>query len=305
MTYGQPFVGTDVGPELLRKAGLRPLLSALGWRVQDIGDLQFENMILEKDDEINNSFTGNAKNSHHVGAGAKKVYESVLSSLQQRRFPLVLGGDHSIGLGSVAAVLQHNPQTGIIWVDAHADLNTPFISETGNMHGMPVGMLMGHNVGKDSHTTPGCQWLEHIPKLDPSQVVYIGLRDVDGAERKIIQDLNICAYTMHEIDRYGIGHVMEMAFHHLLDQNPNRPLHLSYDIDSVDPVLAPATGTTVRGGLNFREAHYVAEAVALTGNLASADVVEVNPMLSNGEGADETVELGIQIITSLMGKSII
>ena len=152
---------------------------------------------------------------------------------------------------------------------------------------------------------PGFEWLQDIPRLKPDSVVYIGLRDVDSAERKFIQSLGIAAYTMHEIDRYGIGHVMEMALHNLCSKNPSRPLHLSYDIDAVDPVLAPATGTTVRGGLTYREAHYVAEAVAFSGNLASADIVELNPNLSHDEGAADTTELGLQIITSFMGKSII
>jgi len=152
---------------------------------------------------------------------------------------------------------------------------------------------------------PGFEWLQDAPRLQPDSLVYVGLRDVDTEERKLIQSLGIAAYTMHEIDRYGIGQVMDMALHHLCAENPNRPLHLSYDIDAVDPVLAPATGTTVRGGLTYREAHYVAEAVAFSGNLASAEIVELNPNLSHDEGAEDTTELGLQIITSFMGKSII
>ena len=306
MTHGQPHVGTDSGPALLRQAGLDTHLKSLGWNVNDLGDLDFDGLSLASDDATPSSSSfGVTKNSLQVGMGAKLVRDVVYKALQRGEFPLTLGGDHSVGLGTLAGVLQHRPDTGIIWVDAHADLNTPLTSESGNMHGMPVGMLMKHISPPNIHTLPGMSWLEHVPRLDPSQVVYIGLRDVDPEERKMIQQYNICAYTMHEIDRYGIGHVMEMAFHHLLDRTPDRPLHVSYDIDAVDPVLAPATGTTVRGGLTFREAHYVAEAVALTSNLMSADVVEVNPMLSHSEGAKETVELGIQIITSLMGKSII
>ncbi|GKY91019.1 hypothetical protein MPSEU_000074700 [Mayamaea pseudoterrestris] len=323
MTDGQPHVGTDDGPLLLRQAGLVKDLQSLGWTVNDLGDLEFDkqtsdNGIVKENQDTETTTINdkkiNAKNCRRVGAGAKLVRNAVYESLQRNEFPLTLGGDHSVGLGTLAGVLMHAPNTGIIWVDAHADLNTPLTSESGNMHGMPVGMLMRGVTSfandKDDaengwHSLPGMEWLKDSPRLDPSQVVYIGLRDVDPEERRVIQKLGIQAYTMHEIDRHGMGHVMEMVFHHLLSKDPHRPLHVSYDIDAVDPVLAPATGTTVRGGLTFREAHYVAEAVALTGNLASADVVEVNPSLSHAQGVTETVELGIQIITSLMGKSII
>lgn len=301
MTYGQPFVGTDSGPELLRQAGLRKMLSALGWRVEDVPDLEFEALQLS---EKSGTFEGNAKNHKLVGAGCEMLANAVEKTLKQKRFPLILGGDHSIGMGSLAGILRAQPETGVIWIDAHADLNTPALSESGNMHGMPVGMLM-EGVAPDHRQIPGLEWLADGPRLSPDSIVYVGLRDVDPAERRLIQSLDIAAYTMHEIDRYGIGQVMEMALDHLCAKNPNRPLHLSYDIDAVDPVLAPATGTTVRGGLTFREAHYVAEAVAYTGNLASAEIVELNPSLSCGEGAEATVELGLQLITSFMGKSII
>jgi arginase len=251
----------------------------------------------------NATFKGNAKNNLLVGQGTQILADLVEEKLLEGRFPLILGGDHSIGIGSLAGVLRARPNTGVIWVDAHADLNTPGISESGNMHGMPVGLLM-EGVAP-TETIPGFEWLKDGPRLQPDSIVYVGLRDVDPEERELIQSLGIAAYTMHEIDRYGIGQVMEMALGHLLAKDPNRPLHLSYDIDAVDPILAPATGTTVRGGLNFREAHYVAEAVAVSGNLASADIVELNPTLSHEEGAAETVDLGLQIITSFMGKSII
>lgn len=226
------------------------------------------------------------------------------------RFPVVLGGDHSIGLGTLAGVLRTRPNVGVIWVDAHADIHIPETSGSGNMHGMPVGLLM-EGIAKNSHTIPGFEWLQTSPDgkpqplLSPDSIVYIGLRDVDAAERNAIRSNNIKAFTMHDIDNFGIGKVMEMALAHLLDGNPYRPLHLSYDIDAVDPILAPATGTTVRGGLNYREAHFVAETVAMSGALASAEIVELNPTLSDGNGSRETVELGLGIITSLMGKSII
>jgi arginase len=301
MTYGQPFVGTDSGPRLLREAGLRSMLTALGWRVEDLPDLDFDKVPRAS---VDREYRGNARNPEIVGPVTKLLADLVQDKLAQGRFPLILGGDHSIGIGSLAGIMRVRPETGVIWVDAHADLNTPETSETGNMHGMPVGMMM-RGVASESTAVPGFEWLSNVPKLSPHSVAYVGLRDVDPAERKMIHSLGIAAFTMHEIDRYGIGKVMDMALDHLLSKDPNRPLHLSYDIDAVDPVLAPATGTTVRGGLTFREAHYVAEAVAMSGNLASADIVELNPSLSHDDGAEETVELGLQIITSFMGKSII
>jgi arginase len=312
MTYGQPYVGTDTSPELLRSHGLRGMLSSLNWRVEDIPDLDFDTAIKQYKNLHKHtigrptSFTGKAKNHIEVGVGCQVLAETVYDKLQQGRFPLILGGDHSIGTGSLAGILKHRSDTGVIWVDAHADLNTPAISESGNMHGMPLGMLM--EGGLQSEVLPGFEWLHgstDYPRLPTSSLVYVGLRDVDQAERTLIRDLGIVAYTMTDIDRYGIGTVMDMAFQHLFLDNPNRPIHISYDIDAVDPVLAPATGTTVRGGLSFREAHYVAEAVAATGQLASAEIVELNPTLTDGGGANDTIELGLQLITSFMGKSII
>jgi len=183
-----------------------------------------------------------------------------------------------------------------------ADLNTPAVSESGNLHGMPIGLIID---GIDEELPPGMEWLQsdeyRSVRLPPSQLVYVGLRDVDGAERDLIQSLGIQAYTMHDIDKYGIGKVMMDALDYLGD----KPLHVSYDIDAVDPVLAPATGTTVRGGLTYREAHFVAEMAAQSGLLASAEMVELNPSLSNDAGATETTELGLHICTSMMGKSII
>jgi arginase len=322
MTFGQPYTGTDDTPSLLRKAGLRSMLTRLGWRVKDNPDLDhsYENLSSVHTNNATNVRINpqehhqqqqqqNAKNSILVGAGAHLICEAVKEACQQGQFPLILGGDHSISLGSLSGILQMRPNTGILWIDAHADLHTPATSETGNMHGMPLGMLMD-GISYDPSTLPGFEWWwEDDPQnkkrlLHPKDLVYVGLRDVDAAERKAIKQLGIKAFTMYDIDHYGIGRVMDMALDHLLSSGP-RPIHLSWDIDSVDPLHAPATGTAVRGGLTYREAHYVCESVAASGALASADIVELNPTLSDEHGGDLTVDLGIQLITSLMGKSII
>ena len=302
MTYGQPYVGTDLGPQLLKEQGLRPMLSSLGWRVQDEADIDFHNYVGDRPpaSTVNNG----AKNSLIVGEGTLNLAKIVESTIERGNFPLILGGDHSIALGSLAAILKCTPNIGVIWVDAHADLNTPHSSPSGNMHGMPVGLLM-EGVVDIADMPAGCEWVAEYPRLKPDSIVYVGLRDVDTEERKIIRKLGIQAYTMTDIDRHGIGNVMQMALDHLCKDDPDRPLHLSYDIDAVDPLDAPATGTKVRGGLTFREAHFVAEAIAGSGNLASAEIVELNPSLSDADGATATVDLGLQLITSFMGKSII
>ena len=301
---------------MLRERGLLKMLTSLEWRVEDVGDFDFESLVhsrtttgIAPNDTSGSTATqyfavSNAKNCRIVGEGNRLLADKVEETVREGRFPLVLGGDHSIGLGSLAGLLRVRPHTGVIWIDAHADLNTPDTSESGNMHGMPLGLIM-NGIAPDHNRLSGLEWLVDGPRLSTDSLVYVGLRDVDAGERQFIRQHNIKAFTMHEIDRYGIGRVMEEALGHLLQNDAHRPLHISYDIDAVDPVLAPATGTAVRGGLTFREAHYVAEAVAASGNLGSADIVELNPTLSDGAGANETVELGLQLVTSMLGKSII
>lgn len=293
---------------MLRERGLLTNLTQLGWRVEDLPDLDFDAAAAAAA-VVSNSSAGvfeqdppNARNCALVGHGSKLLADTVEDKLREGRFPLIVGGDHSIGIGSLTGILRVRPDTGIIWVDAHADLNTPETSGSGNFHGMPLGLLLDqtdHPV--DFSQLPGFDFLVDGPRVSPDQLVYIGLRDVDQPERDWIRRYGIKAFTMFDVDHLGIGKVMDLAMDHL----KGRPLHLSYDIDSVDPVLAPATGTKVRGGLTYREAHFVAECVAQSGNLASAEIVEVNPNLSSDDGADETVELGLQLITSFMGKSII
>lgn len=300
MTHGQPYTGTDHGPRLLRELGLPRQLASLGWRVEDSGDLQ----IVERTPIPTPETTGNAKNAETVGAGTEQLAHVVRETLQKGNFPLIMGGDHSIGIGSLLAILQHQPDVGVIWVDAHADIHTPYTSESGNMHGMPIGMVLASNQ-QVCDSFPSFTWMkEFAQRLTANQLVYVGLRDVDAAERQMLRDYGIRAYTMTDVDRYGIGTIMDRVVNEDL---AGRPLHVSYDIDAVDPVWAPATGTAVRGGLTFREAHYVAEAIAASGRLLAAELVELNPSLSPGdaEGGRTTIELGLQILTSLMGKSIL
>ena len=174
------------------------------------------------------------------------------------------------------------------------------------MHGMPLGLMMKELI-PDRSILPGFEWMSEgiSPYLNPNSLVYVGLRDIDKAERGFIRKLGIKTFTMYDIDHLGIGRVMDLALEHLLNRNPDRPLHLSYDIDAVDPLHAPATGTAVRGGLTWREAHFVAEHVVKSGALASAEIVEVNAMLADGQGASDTVELSLELVNALLGESIL
>ncbi|KAF1788684.1 Ureohydrolase domain [Phytophthora cactorum] len=248
---GQPLLGTDGGPDLLREAGLHKTLVDLGWSVEENGNLNF--VAPSSNDPMLDPRFGKAKQC----------------------FP---------GLLSV------HPDAGVIWVDAHADINTPADSDSGNMHGMPISFLMEGMV--DSSKVPGFEWLANGPTMKPEQLVYVGLRDVDTFERRVIHEKGIKAFSMQEVDRYGIGKTMEMALDHLCGKK-QRPLHVSYDIDAVDPLVAPSTGTRVRGGLTWREAHYVAEAVAETNLMVGLDMVEI------------TVDMALMLISSALGNRIL
>jgi len=300
MMFGQPFVGTDTTPMLLREAGLLSDLSQLGWRVEDLRDLDLSSLPKSVNTDVNIK----ARHSLQVGNACYLLAKQVESIVKDENFALILGGDHSIGIGSLAALLSSQPDVGILWIDAHADLNTPLTSDSGNMHGMSVGLNLD-GTGYDCQQLPGLEWLASYPKLNPDSIVYIGLRDVDGPEREYIRRLGIKYYSMYHIDKYGIGSVMEQSISHLLSTNPDRPLFASVDIDAVDPLHAPATGTAVRGGLTFREMLFVAEFLCDCGNLIGMELVELNANLSDGSGVGDTMDLGKLIITSFLGKSII
>uniref|UniRef100_M4C2G5 Arginase n=1 Tax=Hyaloperonospora arabidopsidis (strain Emoy2) TaxID=559515 RepID=M4C2G5_HYAAE len=300
MTYGQPLLGTDGGPKLLREAGLHKTLVKLGWSVDETGNIEY--VAPTCDDPVLDPRYGKAKQCFAVGNGTKKLYEIYKKKAEEQKFCLVLGGDHTIGAGSLAGLLSVHPDAGVIWVDAHADINTPAGSESGNMHGMPISFLMEGMV--DTLKLPGFEWLANGPTMKPDQLVYIGLRDIDNFERSVIREKQIKAFTMQDVDRHGIGKVMEMALDHLSTKK-ERPIHVSYDIDAVDPLIAPSTGTRVRGGLTWREANYVAEAVAETNMMVGLDMVEVNATLAPGVGAQITVDMALMLIASAMGNRIL
>lgn len=295
ISLGQRLVGVENGPDFIRDLSLRDSLQNEGWRVDDQG-----NISIPEEDGVGDH--PDARNSQAVGAANEILAHSVRDNLSDGRFSLVLGGDHSVGIGSIAGVLMNNPDVGVIWVDAHADINTPETSGSKNIHGMCLSFLSGL---VDPTTISGFEWLKDVPNFDLSRLVYIGLRDVDSGERKIIKDHNIKAYSMASIDRHGIGQVTKMALDYLVDQKKCENLHLSFDIDAVDPINAPSTGTAVRGGLSFRESHLICEEIHDTGLLSSMDLVEVNPNLAPGEKADATADMGKSLILSAMGERLL
>ena len=305
MSWGQPLQGTDHGPELVHQAGLISAVKHAGWRVKDDRTLKVIPPTSSQvaDSEKYAKETGAlAHNSSAIGAFLKSLSEETEAIARRDELVLTIGGDHSIALGSLAGILRARPDTGVIWVDAHADLHTPLTSESGNMHGMPVGILMADDVVRTR--IPGFSWLKNGPRLRPEKIVYVGARDLDIPERRLIKQLGIKCFTMSDVDRWGIGAVMDRALKHL----GNCPIHLSYDIDAVDAEFAPHTGTVVRGGFTYREANFIAECVAETNRLCSMDMVEINPTLgeSSKDGSvNETVQLGLTLISSALGQRIL
>lgn len=244
------------------------------------------------------------KNVDYVSRVTELVHAKVKKACKKGHLALTLGGDHSIGIATVSGSIAAYPNLGVIWVDAHADINTPETTESGNLHGCPVSFLMGLG-------SPVKQFAWLKPCLKKSNIVYIGLRDVDAGtqslhnlgEKKLLKDNNIRAYSMHDIDKYGIAEVMKRTFEYL---GPKNPIHLSFDVDALDPTVAPATGTPVRGGLTFREGHFICEEVFDTGRLVSMDMVEVNPELGETDIAKKTtVQIGCSLIRAAMGESLL
>ena len=301
-SYGQPLMGTESSPAALRGDGaLRHLVTSLAWRWCDRGDVP---AIRPTAQDPSGKVGAGGRNAYAVGRSSEVLAAHCESAARDGHFVLTLGGDHSVALGSIAGLLRAHGHIGVLWIDAHADINAPSTSPSGNMHGMPLSFLL-HHVTAGAAPLPGFEWLQGVPPLRASDIVYIGLRDLDPAEKRSIKEHNIRAYTMHHVDKYGIGRVVEMALDYLASKEPSRPLHLSFDIDAVDPYIAPSTGTTVPGGLSFREAHYICEACARSGKLGSMDLVEINPAISTDAAAAATVTLGRGLIGSALGKDIL
>jgi arginase len=276
MDLGQDRRGVDMGPSAIRYARIEACLEDLGHKVTDLG-----NAVVPIPET--------------VAAGREVKHLTPVKSVCEGTFPIFLGGDHSIAIGTVSGVARSAPgvRTGVIWVDAHADFNTPATSPSGNIHGMPLATLTGRGhpdlVGIGG---PGAS-------VRTEDVVIIGLRSVDVEEKRLLREAGVMVYTMKDIDAYGAARVVRSAIKGLMDVDR---VHLSLDLDAVDPAVAPGVGTPVRGGLTFREAHLLMELVNEAGIVSSLDVVEVNPILDVKNG---TATLAVELVESLMGRRII
>lgn len=294
---GQPKGGVELGPEYILNAGFEKQIASLGWETQLENPLQDTNYEAIKSDEKDKY---GVKNTKIVSECNRKIFDCVKAVADSGRLPVTVGGDHSIGTATVAAMLEHNPNTCVLWIDAHADINSPKTTDSGNLHGCPMSFVMG--IDSDSYP-PEFSWVPQ--NLKPNKIAYIGLRDVDAEEKRILREQGIAAFSMHHIDKYGIGKVVEMALDAV---NPSRsdPIHLSYDVDAIDPSFVPATGTRVEGGLTLREGLYVAEAVAETGLLNSLDIVETNPLLAENDAhVLDTVSAACAIGRCALGQTLL
>jgi len=276
----------------LLEAGLVSQLENLGWKVSFDGHHQFEAI-----DTANDPPIGILKNPRFVSRISKFVANVVGGHIANGELPVTLGGDHSLAMGTISGTLSKHPDACVIWIDAHADINTVESTESGNIHGMPVSFLMGLGQKVEEFS-----WVQSI--LKPKNLVYIGLRDVDAGEKKILRENNIKAFSMHEVDKYGIGKVVDMALDHV-NPDRNKPIHLSFDVDALDPSVAPSTGTPVRGGLTFREGHYICEAIYETGLLVALDLMEVNPSLADAVSVTQTVAVGCSLLRSALGETLL
>jgi len=348
MCFGQGHTGVADCPGAVRACGLEVLLGKLGWQFEDHGDVGGAKLMAEEPSDLQNKkraeekkelakeqgeesvrngtgrcgqdhqqgveYYDNVKGFANIGSGCRELFEAAYKAASSGKFTLVVGGDHSIATGSIAASLRRHPNLAVLWVDAHADCNTPETSPSLNYHGMPAAHLMGWF----KKQAPGFEWLNDIPRLKESNLAYIGLRQVDAGERRMLEESSVEYFTMQDVDHVGIATAVADCLR-AIDPNGDRPIHLSFDIDACDPLIAPGTGTLARGGLTYREAHYICEAVHATGRLVAMDMVEINPSLDpvqpdgtvmHGDDPDmaamagPTVKLGVDLICSALGKTI-
>ncbi|WP_449538523.1 arginase [Ferdinandcohnia sp. Marseille-Q9671] len=289
MDLGQMRRGVDMGPSAIRYAGVVERLERLEYDIDDLGDIEITRPTRE---EIAND--ENLKNLKKVSEASEKLAATVDKVLQNGRFPLVLGGDHSIAIGSLSGIAKHYQNLGVIWYDAHGDLNTADTSPTGNIHGMPLAASLGL----------GHKALTHIsgysPKVRPENIVLIGARALDDGEKELIKQLGIKVYTMHEIDRLGMTKVMEETIAYLKERTDG--VHLSLDLDGLDPHDAPGVGTPVLGGISYRESHLAMEMLEESKLITSAEFVEVNPILDD---KNKTASVAVALMGSLFGEKLL
>jgi arginase len=297
--------GVDMGPSAMRVAGLEARLEALGHQVVDGGNIRVEIA------ETQNSGSANARFLREIADTCTRTAQAVVQALEDGMTPLVLGGDHSLAAGTISGMAEFyrrvNQKIGVIWIDAHSDINTPETSPSGNVHGMPLAALLGLGAGSEPNSERNSSLgpLSHIfgysPKISPENTVIVGVRDIDSAERDNIRRAGVAeVYTMRDIDERGMRTVMEEALR--TAGRGTVGYHVSLDMDWIDPEDAPGVGTPVRGGVTYREAHLAMEILADDGKLLSFEIVEVNPVIDE---RNRTADLAVELACSAFGKKIL
>ena len=284
--------GTDAGPSAFRVAGLRKAIRSLGFSIVKETDVPISSM------ETLSPGNTNARFKDEILAACTQVAEHTRGALEAGEWPLVIGGDHSIAMGTVSGVSAHlkamDRKLGVIWFDAHGDMNLPETSPSGNVHGMPLAHLLGYG-STELSTILGAH-----PAVDARHVVLIGIRDIDDLERDFIRESGVTAFTMREIDQLGMSEVAARALAIVNDSTAG--FHVSFDLDGCDPEVIPGTGTVVPGGVSFREAHLLLEECAADGRMTSMEVVELNPFLDH---ANISAERAVTLVQSALGRSIL
>jgi arginase len=292
MDLGQSRRGVDMGPSALRVAGLQARLKQLGHQVEDIG-----NIPVKQAEEMSYG-EKRAKYMAEIAETCKDLADIVQKSLEENFVPLVLGGDHSIAAGAVSGVSAHfrkeKKQIGYIWLDAHGDMNTPESSPSGNVHGMPLAAVMGYGAPEL------VDLLGFKPKVEPQNIVLVGVRDLDVQERRLVKKSGVRVFTMRDIDERGMREVMADALKYATDDTHG--ISISLDMDFVDPSDAPGVGTPVRGGVTYREAHLAMEMIADSDAMAAMEIVEINPVIDEH---NRTALLGVELILSALGQKIL
>lgn len=287
--YGQRRRGVDMGPSAIRYAGVVERLSLLGYVVNDEGNIRvFQELETQNEDST-------LRNLREIINLSSELAVAVTKVVEKNAVPLILGGDHSIAIGTLAGLGNHYENLGVIWFDAHADINTPDSTPSGNIHGMPLAISLG--LGDERLTN----LMGYAPKIKKENIIIIGARSIDEGERVLIKELGIKVYTMHEIDRLGMTHVMEDAISYLKVRNVDG-VHLSLDLDALDPLYTPGVGTPVLGGITYRESHLAMEMLQEAGFISSAEFVEVNPILDE---LNRTADVAVALIGSLFGETLV
>ena len=284
--------GVDMGPSALRIARLNSRIIGLGRTQRDTGD------VAVSIPETHDAGDENARYLPQIADVCRRLCDQAEQSIAEDCLPLVLGGDHSVAIGTIAGAASHfhhrGERMGVIWVDAHTDMNTPETTPSGNIHGMPLAVSLGY--GATALTGIGAS----EQKVNPEDTVLIGIRSIDETEKALVKDSGITVFTMRDIDERGMWTIIREAIH--IATRKTTGLHLSFDVDSLDPKLAPGVGTPVSGGLTYREAHLLMESIADSGSLTSLEVVEINPIIDT---ANTTAEVAVELLMSVLGKRIL